>query len=218
MKDAPALDKSHPDEEKLVCFLEGRLSFREAEAIEEHVIYCDACAQALSCAVKLQSIPLEDVPLALAQRLNNLAFCQGSIESLEIALRFRDKLVEIIKITGDVLLGQELVPAPVLRSRSIKDFKDHITILKDFNNLRVQIKIDNKQGKKFDLHVLAKDRSSHKAIKNMRISLFKDDTELESYDLDLGSVTFENILLGKYKVSISNMEGNLASVLVDIRI
>jgi hypothetical protein len=49
------------------------------------------------------------------------------------------------------------------------------------------------------------------------VTLFKDATELESYLNDSGSVIFEHVLLGKYKIELSDLERNLASVILDLR-
>ena len=150
--------------------------------------------------------------------VKNLLNREEDIPLLEILLRFKEKAIELINTTGDVLVGQELVPAPVLRSRLIKDFKDEVTILKDFNDIRVQIKIENKWGKVFNLKLAAKQKHTQKIIKDLRVTLLKDDLELESYLTDSGSVIFEHVLLGKYRLEISAIENKLASILLDIKV
>ncbi len=120
--------------------------------------------------------------------------------------------------SGDILVGQELMPAPILRSHKIKDFKDEVIILKDFRDIRVEAKIENKGTKAFNLTIRVKDKQTQKIIKDLRVTLIKDDLELESYVADTGVVTFEHVLLGKYTVKIANLENNLASILLDIRI
>ena len=76
-------------------------------------------------------------------------------------------------------MGQELVPAPILRSRQIKDFKDEVTILKDFKDIRVQAKVENKGANAFSLVILVKERHTQRIIKDLRIRLLKDGAELE---------------------------------------
>jgi hypothetical protein len=115
------------------------------------------------------------------------------------------------------LVGQELVPAPVLRSRNIRDFKDEVTILKDFKDVRVEAKIENKLGSSFSLTVIVKEKPDLQVIKDLRITLFKGDMELESYHVDSGKVTFEHVACGSYTVAISSLTTTLASVLLDIK-
>lgn len=209
-------EQEHPDEEALVCFLEGRLSEKEKETIREHLLSCDTCTEAFALSLK-GGLEETGVPPELFTRVQNLLVTTQTPSILEISLRFREKLLELVNTTGDILMGQELVPAAVLRSRSLKDFKDEVIILKDFQDIRVQAKIENKDGKSFNLTITVKQKQTQKIIKDLRVSLFKDNLELESYLTDSGSVIFEHVLLGKYKVEISAIENKLASILIDIK-
>jgi len=208
----------HPDEETLVCFLEGRLSKEENDRIKAHLVSCDNCAEAAVLNLGMETAEIKDVPAELLGRVKDLLDSQSRPSVLEIVLRFKGKLLEILNTTGDILLGQELIPAPVLRSRSIKDFKDEVTILKDIQGVRVEVKIENKGAGIFNLMVMVKQKQTQKIIKDLRVALLKDDLELESYLTDTGSVTFEHVLLGKYKVEISTLEDKLASILLDIKV
>ena len=212
----PQAQEPHPDEESIACFLEDRLSQEENERIITHLIGCDECAENIAAQLKLTPVDAGQVPAELLSAVKNLVSSADKIHPLEIALRFKEKFLEIINTTGDCLVGQELVPAPVLRSRKLKDFKDEVIILKDFQNIRVEAKIENKVGA-FNLTVMVKEKTTQKFIQDLRITLLKDDLELESYHTDLGRVTFEHVLLGKYTVEISNIEEKLASILLDIK-
>lgn len=210
--------ESHPDEETLVCFLENRLSPEQSHSIKEHLISCDGCAQVFALQLKLEPTEVKVVPQELVARVKNLVTSCKNTPVLEIFLQVKERLLEILNTTGDVLVGQELVPAPVLRSRQIKEFRDEVTILKNFEDIRVEIKIENKPGKTFNLIVLVKEKKTLKVIKDLRVTLIKDDIELESYLTDSGKVIFEHVLLGRYTVEISSVEKRLASILLDIKI
>jgi uncharacterized protein YjbK len=54
-------------------------------------------------------------------------------------------------------------------------------------------------------------------MKDLRVTLIKDDVELESYITDSGKVTFEHVLLGRYSVEISSVDNKIASVILDIK-
>lgn len=210
--------KEHPDEEALVCFMEKRLTLEENEIIKEHLITCDACAQAVALNLTSQIIETKEIPEELLNRLKSLLVSQCEPSILEIILRLKEKALEIINTTGDVLVGLELVPAPVLRSRSIKDFKDEVTILKDFKDIRVEVKIENKGGEEFNLNILVRQKQTQKTIKDLRVTLVKEDLELESYLTDSGTVVFEHVLIGKYSVEISTIDTKVASILLDIKV
>ncbi len=213
----PRGTEPHPDEEALACFVEGRLSSEESERIKTHLLGCDYCVRILTIQAKLDEIQELKVPEELLRQVKGLVKERDEQFTLEMIFRLKDNLLELLKTTGDVLIGHELVPSPVLRSRQIKDFKDEVVILKDVKDIRLELKLENKQGKAFNLVVWAREKDTQKEITDLRIALFKDDFELESYHSDSGRVIFENVLLGRYIVEISSIEDKLASVLLDIK-
>lgn len=207
----------HPNEEDMACFLEGKLSVQETEQIKLHLLSCERCSEMLGIQLKLKEVQIKEIPGELIKRAKGLVVPGEKTHFLEILLRVKENILELLNTTGDVLLGQELVPAPVLRSRSIKDFKDEVTILKDFKDIRVQIKIENKGQSYFNLIVMVKEKQTSQCIKDLRVTLTKDDLELESYLSESGRVTFEHVAIGKYTVELSSTEEKLASVLLEIK-
>lgn len=216
-KEQPATESAHPDEEMLVCFAEGRLSKEEWELVKGHLLTCDACSQALAFNLELKGTEVMDVPEEMVDRLKNLVSQVNKASCLEIILKLKEKALEIINTTGDVLMGQELIPAPILRSRQIREFKDEVNILKDFKDIRVEVKIENKGQNIFNVIIQVRQKNTQKPLKDLRVTLISGDTELESYLTDLGSVKFEHVLLGDYLVEISSAESKLASVILDIK-
>lgn len=211
------MHKAHPDEETLACFLEGRLSLKESEEMLAHLMSCSACTEAVAANVSLKASEEKQLPAWLLERIKNLAVPKEGLSILEVFLRLKGEVLEVINVSGDVLVGQELVPAAILRSRQIKDFKDEIIILKDFKDIRVELKVENKRGQVFSLTVAAKEKKTQQTLKNLRITLLRDDLELESYLAESGKATFEHVLLGKYTVEITDINEKLASILVDIK-
>lgn len=209
--------QTHPDEEDYACFLEGRLPKEENERLKLHLLSCETCAQNFIVSLKLKPALVKNVPGEILKRMKDLVVPEDKLSALEIIILLKEKALEVLHATGDILLGQEFVPAPVLRSRKIKDFKDEVTILKDFKDIRVELKIENKGAQAFDLMVMVKDRQAHNLIKDLRVTLLKDDLELESYLTASDRVIFEHMLTGKYTVEISNPESRIASILLDIK-
>jgi len=211
-------DEAHLDEEALVCFLEGRMTQEDSESGKTHLLNCDACAEVLAFCLSVNRNEDRKVPEDLLNRVRDFIPKETGDGFFEIALKVKDRVLEIINTTGDILVGNELVPAPLLRSRKMQDFKDEVTILRDFKEIRVQAKIENSGSGTFTLIILVKEKQTQKIIKDLRVTLLKDDLELGSYLTDTGSVTFEHVFLGKYKVEISSSDEKLASVLLDIRV
>jgi hypothetical protein len=209
---------SHPDEETFACFVEERLTPEENEQVKAHVLSCQRCSEILTACIKMSSEKEVDVPQGLIEKTRELLEKRLQPSMLEIILRLKEKALEIINTTGDVLVGQELVPAAVLRSRKINEFTDPVTILKDFKDIRVDVKIEKKGSDFFEVSLIAREKQTQKTIKDARVTLIKDEVELESYLSDSEKVVFEHVLLGKYTVEISTVNEKLATVLLDIKI
>ncbi|MBN2831632.1 MAG: zf-HC2 domain-containing protein [Candidatus Omnitrophica bacterium] len=209
--------KIHPDEEEIASFLEGKLPLERKEEIKEHLILCEDCAESVSLGLTAKDALENKVPKALVDSVEKKLGIKSFVD-LEIILKLKEKMLEVLKAGGEILVGQELVPAAVLRSRNIGEFKDEVIILKDFRDIRLEVRVENKAGKYFNVDIQAKDKQSKRVIKDLRVTLFKEDVELESYLNDSGSVIFEHVLLGKYRIEIADQEGNLASVLLEVRV
>ncbi|MFH0738743.1 MAG: zf-HC2 domain-containing protein [Candidatus Omnitrophota bacterium] len=209
--------KPHPDEETLVCFLEGKLAAKERDGVMEHLLSCSSCAELLAIQAGLPENQDKDVPGFVLEAAKNLVKAKNISGVLEILLKLKEEALEIINTTGDVLVGNEFMPAPVLRARKTKGFKDEVVILKDFKEIRIEAKIENKRGQAFNLTVAAKEKKTQKLIPNLRITLLKDGLELESYLAVNSAVVFENIQVGKYMVEVSTIEDKIASILLDIK-
>lgn len=209
--------QAHPDEETLAGFSEAKLSKEEEGRVKLHLLHCDNCAAAVKWQLDLIESQEKEVPEALLAAVKNLVSNEANTPILEIFLKVKAEILELINTTGDVLVDQELVPAPVLRSRKIKDFKDEILILKDFQDIRVEIKIENKGAHLFDVTVIAKEKQTLKVIKDLRVTLVKDGIELGSYLNDSGKVTFEHVIFGKYTIEVAKIENKLASIILEIK-
>ncbi|RKY30743.1 MAG: hypothetical protein DRP74_06395 [Candidatus Omnitrophota bacterium] len=208
---------THPDEETLASFMEGRLPERGAKKIIEHVLSCHKCSEAIVLQAKIEKMPEQEVPPDLILRAKDLVEPQIETPLLEVAIKIKENILELLNTSGDILVGHEFMPAPVLRSRKIKEFKDEITVLKDFTDIRVELKIENKPGKIFDVNVCVKEKATQKMIKDLRVTLMRDGLELESYVNDAGVVTFEHVLAGSYTVKISSLQKTIARVILEVK-
>ncbi|MCX5710441.1 MAG: zf-HC2 domain-containing protein, partial [Candidatus Omnitrophica bacterium] len=211
----PETGDRHPDEDEFVSFIEGSLAEEEKNRIKEHIMGCDACAEILSLSIGDIKQDLS-VPEELLESVRGLVIPEDKSLFFEVVLRLKDDLLELINTSGDVLVGQEFLPAPILRSRSIKDFKDEVRILKDIKDFRVEVKVEAKSGKAFNLVVVVKEKRTQKVLKDLRISLLKAGTELESYISGAGAVVFEHVSLGDYRIDISKVEEKVESVIIII--
>ncbi len=212
--DNPVSGPLHPDENVLACYLEDKLDKSEKERLKAHLVHCASCAELIGLSLNIEEDKMAVVPQALMQEV--MQFLPDSQNCwLDVVLRLKDKAWEIIQSNADVLLGQELVPASLLRSRQISKLKEEVVLLKDFKLVRLEVRLNNKEDSKFNVAINVKDKFTQKSKPGLRVALFQNDLELESYATDTGSVTFENILPGKYRVDIST-QGSVACVSLDV--
>lgn len=206
----------HPDEEDLACFLDGSLTVQMSDKIKEHLMSCDSCAEIMALSIAAVEEESLDVPQSLINRIKEMLALKGK-PTFEIFLRLGNGIFELINATGDILMGQELIPAPVLRSRNIKDFKEEVIILKDLLEGRIEARVESKGGKSFDVTVKVTHKDDQSGIKGLRVTLIKDDLELESYLSDSGIFTFEHLKLGGYTLEVFNAKERLALIVLDVK-
>ncbi|MFH0856192.1 MAG: hypothetical protein V1869_06795 [Candidatus Omnitrophota bacterium] len=207
---------AHLDEQDLACFLEGKLGDKEMESARDHLVNCRVCAESLALSLNAGSAGQKEVPGSLIDRVRRIFNLKRDFPVLEVVLRLKENMLEIINSTGDILIGQELVAAPLARSRNIKDFEDEVTILKDFKDIGLELKVENKKEGCFNAWVRLWRKQGLGALKGLRVVLSRDGLELESYLSESGLVTFERVLPGKYTLEATSQEGRLALVFLEI--
>lgn len=210
-------EDTHPGIEDMACFLEDRLSPEESKGIKAHLVKCLTCSDVLSAQLKAEADQEIKAPDKLLNWAKNIYELKAPSSLLEIALKLKENILELIKTSGSILIPQGDFPGPVLREPTPQEFQDEIRIFKDFNDIRVEVTIENKQGRAFNVTILAKNKNTQETIKDLRISLLKNDRELESYVTDSGKVVFEQALIGKYSVELTSPGQKLASIILDIR-
>lgn len=209
---AGSIAGQHPDEEALACFLEDRLPQADRLLIERHLVSCNSCAEYVGTQLKMESGSANEVPEILLEKVRKLVTDEANPGLIEIFFKLKEKVIEIVQTSGDVLVGQELIPAPVLRSRRIKDFREEVVILKDLQSIRVEARLKNNNAKSFDLTVAARDKQSQKLIRDLRVTLLKGGLELESYASEAAGVIFRDILPGVYRAEVTRSGEKVAVV------
>ena len=197
----PKKDLNCPDEETLVSFLEGRLSKSKSLKLQEHILNCKKCAEVVSLFELKEE---KDVPQYLIERVKGLFKERKEVPLwLELAIALKEKGLSIIKSNADILLGNEILPLPVLRSRNIELIEKPLSLISDFGDIRIQIEINKTEKTKIKLTVFLLDKKSLKPLEDVRIGLFKQNREIESYSLHKGNAVFEDLEFGEYEIKVS---------------
>jgi hypothetical protein len=204
----------HPDDETLVCFIDGLLPPGQERTVRQHILTCRICASQLRAHLVFQP-PAEDPPAELLEKTRKLLEQRLGLSMLELVVRAKDQLLQILSTSADVLVGQELVPAVLFRSRQEKAFMDSLTVLKDFKDIRVELQL-RKKGGKFAVSAAVKDKATQKPLPGLRICLLQGDKELESYAAETGKADFEQLHAGKYTIEVSSPKEMHAVLFLEI--
>jgi hypothetical protein len=205
-----------PDEETLVCFSEGRLSKSESKKIQEHLISCRRCAETVS--LFCQRFEEEkEVPEFLIKKAKNLVGQSHLSNILEVVLALKEKAMQILRATGDIILDNEIVPARVLRSRGKTDFPEEIRLIKEFKDIKITLYIQKRDKDKIRLNLNLVDKVSLQPLGDLRLALLKDAQELESYEAVSGNVIFDKVGLGRYAIQILRKDEKLGAIDLEIK-
>jgi hypothetical protein len=204
----------HPDDETLACFIEGTLPDAQERKIREHVLACPACGRQVKAHLVTQP-PAEDPSAELLEKTRRLLERRLGLYAMELVVRVHDSFLQIVSTTADVLVGQEFVPAVLFRSRQPQDFKDGLTVLKDFQDVRVELRVDKKDND-FSVTAAVKNKETQDVVTGTRISLLKEDIDLESYQAETGKAVFEHVPAGKYSITITSRDDTLAMLFLEI--
>lgn len=198
----------HPNEESLAAFSEGTLPEKEILSVKRHLLRCSSCSEAFMFAHKLGKEKLSNVPQELISRAKSLVQADARKSVFEALVRVGEDFLELLSFNGEVILGNRLMPAPTLRSRALGQFKDELTLIKDLGLLRVELRLLRKDKKDFILQVTAREKKTLKPKKSLRITLFKDNRELESYACQTGKAIFKHLTIGEYDIEVNSLGEN----------
>ena len=205
-----------PDEETLVCFSEGTLPRNESKMIQEHLVSCSRCSEVVSLFLQRHK-EQRDVPEVLINKAKSLIEQKLPTSILEIAIAIKEKALEILGTTADIILENEILPLPVLRSRKITEFQEEIGIIEEFINIKINILIQKMDRDSARLNINLIDKTSLKPLDDLRLMLMKDKKEIESYELVSGNAVFDKVGRGDYEIQILRKEEILGVINLKIK-
>lgn len=206
-----------PQEETLASFFEGKLPDKESLDLKKHFLFCDRCSELL--ALLSEEVPDLPIPDDLEARTKDIIGRDNNsaLFFLEVILGLKKKTLDLISTTGDILFGQEFIPLPVLRSRNKADFGDEVIIVKALSNLKIELELENKTNYLAKVIIRLTDITTGKPVEGLRVTLYRNSREIESYIAEAGKAVFDNIAPDKYTLEIFTPENTLGKAVLDIR-
>jgi hypothetical protein len=206
-----------PEDETLACFLEGRLPEKESRQLKKHLIGCDKCLELI--VLISQEVPEMPLPQELIERAKDLVMRQEKAQSgfMEIILGLREKTVDLVKASGDILFGQEVAPLSVLRGRNVKDFGQEVVIVKHLGEIKVEAGLENRANYTARVTVKLSEIKTSKPVEGLRITLIRAGQDIESYIAEAGKAVFDNVSVGSYVIEISTPESIIGKIMLEIK-
>ncbi len=210
-----------PDEERLLDYLEGRLSEEDRSQIEEHLSNCDTCLEGLVVTNGLVrgrvSWELDPVPTRVTDGAVHLVTSQRALSHGS----WMEKLGQSVKDLGSRMSDfLRLKPwgrwqlAPIRGSKTVAS-EDLVCLRVPFKEIETQIEIEKTGTGKAHIRVKLSEANKHR--KAVRITLKKGEREIASYLLDGTYVLFEDIPFGHYSISLAENGMSLGTYLFEIK-
>jgi len=206
-------------EENIACFLEGKLFGKDLSSFSDHILSCKNCADALRDNIAVVHMMKKDVfvPAYLENLAKSLVSEEVGENVLDIVLNFKDKAIELIRTTGEILMGPQLVPVPIFRSSGEHDKQpNEIKVTKTLNNIIAEIGIEKQKPDLANIVVRLTEKESNKKAKEIRVSLIKGDREIQSALIEEGKVKFEEIKANDYKIYLTKDEKKIGIINISI--
>jgi len=203
-----------PNEEELALFLEAKLSPDESKKIKEHILKCKKCSEVVSLfELKQELLP----PSYLMEKAKSLVEDKNDIPLwLEAVIMLKENAFSVIKSSADILLGNEILPLPILRTRKIEEIHQPVSLIKDIKNIRIRIEISRLEMMKIKMVIFIQDKTTLQPLTGMRLSLFKEGVELESHFLKEGKVIFDELKPASYEIEVSQNLLNVGRIKLDL--
>jgi hypothetical protein len=201
-------------EEELALFLQGDMDEKTSRGVEAHIALCSRCAEIAALYYRAGKLQEQVVPEQVVEKAKTLV---GESLIFEAAVRLKGKFMELLRTTSDAMRVGDIAPVPVLRGRGIREFKEEISLVKEFEEIRIALKLDKKDKDRIRIGVVLSDKVSLSPITDLRVALFRENKELESYFARSGTAVFEGLSYGLYTLEISRRDNRIGIIKLEIR-
>jgi hypothetical protein len=196
-----------PNDERLIDYIEGRLSEEERSDLEIHLSVCEMCLEELvitnNIVARKDIYELEQSPSEVTDAAVNLVADRSPLPSsvlIDSVNKFFSKLGSYIVNPIRVWPWGRWNPAP-LRGVKVAASEDYVCLEVSFKDLKTEIEIEKTGINKANIRLRL--NQPIKNPKSLRVTLKNGERELASYLLDGTYVFFEDIPFGHYSISLA---------------
>jgi len=200
-----------PDDETLAAFIEGKLPEQRHREISLHFLTCPKCRDYVAAA--WGQIPKRlRVPVEVIKKAAEILPAEES--AWEVVVKFTSDFVEVIKNTG--ARTQYFAPAYASARSDRVCQSSLVAVSENIGGIETELEIERLDSGEGELKVNFKESGG---IPNppLRVTLKKNNKELESCIASRGSTVFEKVPIGAYDISISRKGISLGEITLEMK-
>lgn len=196
-----------PDEERLVDYLEGRLSEKDRFSVEKHLSDCDECLEAVVITKNLMKdadrVELTEVPSHVTESAVDMVTGRPMKSQRTVIGRLGRSIKKSFSWVSEAFqMGPWGTMEPVLvRGSKTSTTQDLVQLSVRLKGIKAQIEIERTGDEKAHIRVRPHDPDKHQ--KALRVTLIKGEREIASYILEADYVLFEDIPSGEYTIFLT---------------
>jgi hypothetical protein len=196
-----------PNDERVIDFIEGRLSEEDRSDLEKHLSACEMCLEELVITNNIVAgkdiYELELPPAEFTDAAVNLVTGRNPLPYsvlIDYVNKFFSKLCSHMVNPIRLWPWGRWNPAP-LRGFKVAAGEDYVCLEVSFKDLKTEIEVEKTGVNKANIR-LSLDNSI-KNLKSLRVTLINDEREVASDLLNGTYVFFEGIPFGHYSISLA---------------
>lgn len=205
-----------PDEEVLACFKEGLLNKKAQDKVKLHLLGCKRCSEHVFLDSCIQATDMP-VPQELLQSAKDLVRPYDTQSSF-VVISLKERFIDLVRASADFLQARAPDLYPVsLRGTRNKKIPDQVQLIKYLGRVKVTLRIERQENNRVGVTVRLTEKRKDTPLEQLRVSLWKDGEEMESYVTKKGEARFLGLCLGRYNVEISDIKSSLGLILLELR-
>jgi hypothetical protein len=197
--------------ETIADYLEGRLSDRQRDRVEDHLARCDACLDVMLTAREVfhrrSADCMQVVPQAVTRRaIGGMERCAGGTWRDALMGRFKALSLEFTRLLHSMGYTGRDALAPV-RGNKVNLSEDLVLLAHSFTGLDTEIEIEKIDTR--SANVTVNIFGTDTRIDPVRVSLVRDQREVASYLVRRRAAFFDAVPFGRYALVYTRNGANL---------
>lgn len=213
--------QSCPNDERIIDYIEGRLSEEDRSHLEKHISACEMCLEELVITNNIVTregiYELEPPPAEVTEAAVDLLTGRRPSASFDLIDYLRNFSIKLVAYTLNPIRlwrRRQWHPAPV-RGYRVAASEDYACLEVSYNGIDTLIEIEKSAVNKANIRLRLKKPIQNP--KSLRVTLANGQKETASYLLDGNYVFFEDIPFGRYSISLTKNHETIGAYSFEIK-